>query len=451
MTITITPVAVNRGDARPVTVSVGPDKSILHRVLILGSITRSQIHIPIESPEELPNDILATILALESLNVPIEVSASEIELQGVGHHGLRPPGHTINCANSGTTARLLMGLLAGQPFDTALAGDRSLSLRPMRRLADLLAKMGATIETSSAGTLPAKISGRPLLGTELTLPVASAQLKSAVLLAGLFAEGMTIVAEPLQSRDHTERLLTAFGLGDLRLARPNTLRLEAVSNHDLPEDFTCNIPGDISSAAFMAVAAVLLRRRVTIAEVSLNPTRTRFLDIMTLMGVEIEATNVREEFGESRGNLTIFGDRLDSALAPFEITAQDVPLLIDEVPELCVLAMFAEGTSSVRGARELRVKESDRLHLVANQLKAFGAQVVEFEDGLEIEGIPDRVLTSSPIEHGGDHRLAMAFAVAGLVADKPIQISDAEAVRVSYPKFFEHLRMLAGDFAAIRS
>jgi 3-phosphoshikimate 1-carboxyvinyltransferase len=443
MTVTISPVPSIHPDPQPVRFTVGPDKSILHRILILGSLTRSLIRIPIRSIESLSHDVLATILALESLGVPIEVTPEQIELQGVGRHGFRAPGHTINCANSGTTARLLMGLLAGQSFDSTLAGDASLSARPMKRLADLLMTMGATIETSRTGTLPLKLKGSALHAEEIILPVASAQMKSAVLLAGLFAEGTTTVREPLQSRDHTERMMESFGFG-IEYESEQPIKLDPTIEPDLEEEFEYPVPGDISSAAFLAVAAVQLRKRIVITNVSLNPTRTRFLDILTLMGVELEATQVREMFGEARGDLIIYGDRIEQPLTPFEITREDVPLLLDEIPILLTLGLFADGTSTVRGAHELRLKETDRLHQIALQFRAFGAEIEEFEDGLSIVGEPNRILQSAPIEHGGDHRLAMAFAIAALFADNPLSIPDAEDASVSYPDFFEHLGELAG-------
>lgn len=444
MTVTISPVSSIHPDSQPVRFTVGPDKSILHRILILGSLTRSLIRIPIGSIESLSHDVLATILALESVGVSIEVTSGQIELQGVGRHGLRAPGHTINCANSGTTARLLMGLLAGQTFDSTLAGDASLSARPMKRLADLLATMGATIDTSGTGTLPLKIKGRTLHAENIILPVASAQMKTAVLLAGLFAEGVTSVREPLQSRDHTERMMEAFGFG-IVYESGQPINLDPTIEPELEEEFEYEVPGDISSAAFLAVAAILLRKRLVVTNVSLNPTRTRLLDILTLMGVELEATQVREMFGEARGDLIIYGDRVEQPLAPFEITREDVPLLLDEIPILLTLALFAEGTSTVRGARELRLKETDRLHQIALQFRAFGAEIEEFEDGLSVVGEPNRILHAAPIEHGGDHRLAMAFAIAALFADAPARIPEAETARVSYPDFFEHLGTLAGQ------
>ncbi|MFI5202032.1 MAG: 3-phosphoshikimate 1-carboxyvinyltransferase, partial [Candidatus Kapaibacterium sp.] len=441
MLVRISPVSPIIPDASPVVLSMPPDKSILHRLLFLGSLTTSAFRILIESPQAISHDIIATILALESLGVPVEISESEITLQGVGLHGYRAPSHAINCANSGTTARLLLGLLAGQPFESTITGDASLSKRPMKRLADLLTTMGARIETSKQGTLPAAIHGTKLRGAAITLPVASAQMKTAALFAGLFADGVTRVREPGKSRDHTERMMAAFGFG---IGGHDVIRLSPEIAARLPEEVDYQVPGDLSSAAFMIAAAVLLRKRLRIERVSLNPSRTRFLEVLTLMGVELEANDVVEEWNEPRGNLTIFGDRMSGSLSPFQIGSEDVPLLIDELPILMALAIFADGESTIHGASELRVKEADRIHLVAKQFEAFGIEVEELEDGIVIQGQPERKLSSAPIHHAGDHRLAMAFSIAALFSEGACEMEGAESVAVSYPDFYEHLQMVTG-------
>jgi 3-phosphoshikimate 1-carboxyvinyltransferase len=441
MTIEIGPVEISRSAALE-TFTLPPDKSLLHRVLFLGSMTHSAFRIPIPSPAEISHDVVASVLALESIGVPVELFARHIELQGVGRNGYRPPNHVINCANSGTTARLLMGLLAGQRFNAALSGDDSLSRRPMKRLADLLRKMGSEIVTSMEGTLPVMVRGMPLTGAAIELPVASAQMKSALLIAGLLAEHPTTVREPWQSRDHTERMLLAFGFGIE--ADGLETRIDPLVTSTLEDEIEYIVAGDISSAAFVAGAAVLLRRDVCLKGVLLNPTRTRFLDILTLMGVELESLNVVERWEEETGDLYVYGSRC-AGLHPFTIEAEDVPLLIDELPLLSILAVFADGESMISGAGELRRKESDRLGLVARQLAQFGVEVREEEDGLSIRGKLDHPIHVAPVDHGGDHRLAMAFALAALRSDRPVLIEDAEAVNISYPDFFEHLRLLAGD------
>ncbi|HET6400403.1 MAG TPA: 3-phosphoshikimate 1-carboxyvinyltransferase [Candidatus Kapabacteria bacterium] len=441
MLVRISPVNRIVPDDSPVTLSMPPDKSILHRLLFLGSLTTSAFRIPIESPQTISHDIIATILALESLGVPVEITESEINMQGVGLRGYRAPSHAINCANSGTTARLLMGLLAGQTFSSTITGDASLSARPMKRLADLLSTMGAHIGTSKQGTLPAAIHGTKLHGAAITLPVASAQMKTAALFSSLFADGITRVREPAKSRDHTERMMAAFGFG---IGGQDVIRLSPEIVATPPEEVEYQVPGDLSCAAFLIAAAVLLRKRIRIEGVSLNPSRTRFLEVLTLMGVELEAEDVVEEWNEPRGTLTVFGDRTSGNLLPFQIGAEDVPLLIDELPILMVLAIFADGESTIRGAAELRVKESDRLTLAAKQFEAFGVEVEELEDGIVIQGRPERRLANAVIHHGGDHRLAMAFSIAALFCDGVCEMEGAESASVSYPDFYAHLQLVAG-------
>ncbi|HWF44795.1 MAG TPA: 3-phosphoshikimate 1-carboxyvinyltransferase [Candidatus Kapabacteria bacterium] len=441
MTVTIFPVYAEEIEVVSRPFLLPPDKSILHRVLFIGSITRSAFRIPIPSEAAISHDIVATVLSLESLGVPIELFPDRIEVQGVGLGGYRMPTHVINCANSGTTARLLMGLLAGQPFNAALTGDESLSIRPMQRLADLLSSMGASIITAPDGTLPLMVNGKQLHGAEIRLPVASAQMKTALILAGLHAEGRSLIEEPWQSRDHTERMLEAFGFG-IEVTDEGIL-LDPGIGPTISDEIEYFVPSDISSAAFLIAAAILLRKQIVIKNVSLNPTRTCFLDVLTLMGVELEAVNVSEQFGESRGDIIVYS--ANEGLAPFHIAPEDVPLLIDELPILAVLAVFADGESTVRGAQELRHKESDRLSVTTAQLQAFGVQVEELEDGLIIHGIPDRRLTHTTISHGGDHRLAMAFSIAALSCEGPVTIEGAEIVAVSYPEFFIHLAELSGS------
>jgi 3-phosphoshikimate 1-carboxyvinyltransferase len=347
----------------------------------------------------------------------------------------------IHCANSGTTARLLMGLLSGQNFAAMLIGDQSLSSRPMARLADLLRQMGARIMTAENGRLPAMVEGGPLKGQEFTLPVRSAQMKSALLIAGMHAEGKTTLSNVALTRDHTERMLPAFGYpiddGD------DEISIEGEQHFEIEDEVTYKVPGDISSAAFVIAAAVLLRRDLKINNISLNASRTRFLEIITLMGVELEEENIISEYNEERGTLMVHGSRVEG-LEPFQLSGDDVALLIDELPILSILAMYAHGESNFRDASELRVKESDRLKLLGEQLKAFGVNVQEHSDGLTIHGEPDRSIRQCKINHGGDHRLAMSFAIAALTAQEAIHIEEANIASVSYPEFFEHLAKLAG-------
>lgn len=444
MVVEISPYAGGSSEPSTATLVMPPDKSVLHRLLIIGSLTNTSFTIPITDPHMMSHDVVATVLALESVGVPVELFNTHIELQGVGLAGFKPSNHIINCANSGTTARLMMGLLSGLPFSSVLSGDESLSRRPMKRLSNILIeKMGADIHTSPEGTLPAMIQGKELHGATVDLAVASAQMKSAILLAGIFAEGDTRVKEPTQSRDHTEMMLEAFGYGVV-YDEQGYIAIEGKRPFVLEEEIVFDIPGDISSAAFVAVAAVLLRIDVSIDGVLLNPTRTRFLDLLAVMGVEFESENVTEVWNEDRGTLKIYGTRTEK-LAPLHVTGEDASLLIDELPILGLLCCFADGESMFEGVSELRVKESDRIRSLVDQLHEFGVAASERPDGFSITGVPDRVFGATQIRHAEDHRLAMTFAVAALFNDTVLRIEEADVVKVSYPQFFDHLAQLAGE------
>ncbi len=443
MRVTIHP-AVNAAsdDAREITLELPPDKSILHRLLIIGSLTQTQFTIPIPSLSAISHDVFATVLALESLGVPIELFPDHIDLQGVGFRGLRAPSHKINCANSGTTARLLMGLLAGQSFNATLTGDRSLSARPMLRLSELLNQtLGANISTSPAGGLPVEICGRQLHAANVELPVASAQMKSAVLFAGLHAEGLTSVTSPHPSRDHTERMLGAFGCEITEGS--GTAAIVGGSNFKLPDEVEYNVPGDLSSAAFLIVAAIILGKDLKLEHVLLNNSRTRFLEILTLMGVELAMSEIVEKWGEESGTIQLRAKDIGE-LQPFHIASEDVALLIDEIPALAVLAACSKGTSTIRDAEELRNKESDRIHRLHLQLKKFSVESEEYADGLSIVGNNDTPMLRASVDHADDHRLAIAFAILALKASEPIVIDDAECCKISFPNFFDELQKLAG-------
>jgi 3-phosphoshikimate 1-carboxyvinyltransferase len=448
MKVTITPLPareeslVQLSSIVPARFQLPADKSILHRLLIIGSLSHSQITIPIKSQSDLGEDVIATILALESLGVPIDIQDTQIQLQGVGLRGLRAPTHKINCANSGTTSRLLMGLLAGQAFDSELVGDASLSQRPMKRLADVLCdSFDAKILTSLSGTLPVQVTGARLHPGDVSLPVASAQMKSAALLAGLTVAGNSSINEPSESRDHTERMLEAFGCElweeDARIF------IQGGAEFTLADEITYTIPGDISSAAFLIAAAILTHSPIRLEGVLLNPTRTRFLEILAVMGIQFEISDISEEWGEERGSIS-YKEGHKGNLLPFQIDVEDVPLLIDEIPILAMLAAFADGESIIAGASELRRKETDRLSATSGQLRNFGVVVEELPDGLRIVGRNNRMLTGCTIQHHSDHRIAMASAIAALRADAPCELGAAEVVRISYPGFFEDLRRLVG-------
>jgi 3-phosphoshikimate 1-carboxyvinyltransferase len=407
--------------------SLPPDKSIFHRILFIGSLSGSQIIIPIASQAIISEDIEATMGALTSLGVAIRLNEDKIELQGVGLHGLRKPLKPIDSRNSGTTARLLMGILAGQDFDSVLMGDESLSKRPMKRLADLLIEMGAEIEFPNGDGLPALIHGKKLQGKGITLPIASAQIKSALLLAGLYVEGTICVTERTPTRDHTERMLNALGVG----------------GSDLPKVFTYNLPGDISSAAFLISAAILSRLNITLRNVGLNATRRRFLDILIDRGLHVSVTESINKFGELRATLEIEGSSF-SGFKGYDFTAEDIALSIDEIAALAVVAAFYDGETIFRNAGELRKKESDRIRSITSNLASAGIEVMEYEDGFSVNGKTDRKIGKCEFDSYGDHRIAMAFSVLATRASEPVTIRNAEVVSISFPNFFDALGLMIG-------
>lgn len=410
---------------------IPPDKSISHRAVLIGSLSEGRVVIKNFLHAE---DCIATVNAMRLLGVSIvESGKGEIVVEGVGLTGLKPPPATIDCGNSGTTMRLLMGILAAQSFSSRLTGDQYLRKRPMDRVIRPLRQMGAKIQGLQGDTrAPIEIEGAQLNPTSYESPIASAQVKSAILLAGLYCKGRTSVREPYKSRDHTERMLHQFGahIEVERLAvsvtGPATLRAHEIV-----------VPGDISSAAFLLAAAALVPgSELLIHDVGLNPTRTGFLSVLSRMGAHISGTDVADDgLNEPSGNLSVRGTE---QLRAFRIGPEDIPALIDEVPILAVVALRAEGTSVIEGARELRVKETDRLSAVVKNLSALGARVREMPDGLVIDG-PQR-LRGGAVDSFGDHRIAMAMAVAGLIADGPVTISDTDCVATSFPGFFEVVR-----------
>ena len=419
-----------------------PDKSIFHRLLIIGSLTGATIRVPISAIEDLPVDIISTILAMQSLGVPIEISRSEIELQGVGAHGYHEPKHQINCGNSGTTARLLMGLLCGQKFSSKLTGDSSLSSRPMKRLADLLNnELGSDITTAPEGKMPIMINGKDLHPGDIMLPVASAQMKSALLIAGLHIDGRVSVSEPLQSRNHTEKMLAGFGINIY--SENTTTTLSAPHDFKVLRELTYHVPGDISSSGYLLAAALIVRKNIILSNVGLNPTRKRFLDILIACGFEIEISAIKEEWNEERGTLHIFGAE-SKVTRPFNFSAEDIPLIIDEIPIIAVLACFCNGQTTITHAGELRNKESDRISVLVKNLTAFGVLVKETEEGFTIFGDENFIPKGGVIDHHGDHRIALAMAVMLLKSKESVTISEAEVVSISYPNFFRDLALIVG-------
>ena len=407
-------------------VRVPGDKSISHRAAMLGALAEGTTHIRgfLEG-----DDTRATARVFEQLGVRIETpSASERIVHGVGLHGLRGIGSVLDCGNAGTGMRLLAGVLAGQRFDSVLVGDASLSRRPMRRVIEPLAAMGARIDAEPGGLPPLRIhGGRRLRGIDYAPPVASAQVKSALLLAGLYAHGETVVREPHPTRDYTERMLAAFGWpvtfapGEARLSGGHGLRATDV-----------DVPADFSSAAFFLVAAsVVPGSELRIEAVGMNPRRTGLLQVLRAMGADIEALDPREQGGEPVADLRV----RHAALRGIEVPEVLVPDMIDEFPALFVAAACASGRTLIRGAAELRVKESDRLATMSTSLRALGIRVDETADGAVIQGGLLRVPAGVILDSHGDHRIAMSLAIAAQVADGEVRIDDVANVATSFPGF----------------
>ena len=405
------------------------DKSISHRAVMLGALADGVTEVTgfLEGA-----DCLATMRAFRAMGVRIEgPEGGRLVIEGVGMEGLRPPPGPLDLGNSGTSMRLLAGLLAGQPFDTVLTGDASLSRRPMRRVTEPLARMGARIETTPEGTAPLRIHGNPRLrAIDYRSPVASAQVKSAVLLAGLYAEGRTCVTEPAPTRDHTERMLAGFGWPVAR--EPACLRVCLDGGHRLRAR-AVDVPADLSSAAFFLVgASIAPGSEVELEHVGLNPTRTGVIEILRRMGADLEVTPEGEAGGEPVGRIRVRAARLRG----IEIPAGLVPLAIDEFPALFVAAACAEGRTVLSGAEELRVKESDRIQVMAEGLRALGVAADPRPDGIVIEGVgAEGRLGGGTVESHGDHRVAMAFAMAALRAEEPVTIRDCANVATSFPGF----------------
>ena len=415
------------------TVEVPGDKSISHRAALLGALAEGVTEVQGYLEGE---DCLRTLTAIQMMGVEVtKKSSGHYRIAGVGRNGLVEPDDVVDCGNSGTTARLLIGLVAGQPFWTLLTGDESLRRRPMKRVAEPLGRMGATIVgRADGGRLPLAVRGadRPQ-AIAYTSPVASAQVKSAILLAGLRADGPVTVTEPAPSRDHSEVMLRAFGVRLERSERTVTLYpgpLRAT---------TVQVPGDISSAAFLLVAGVLVRdARVTVTGVGVNPTRTGVLDVLTAMGVAVTRTALD---GAAEGE-RIAALAVESAEPVGTIVGGSlIPRLIDEVPALAVLAAVARGSTEIRDAAELRVKESDRIAAVKRELGKMGVRVDERPDGMVIPG--GQRFRGAHVSSGGDHRMAMALTVAALVAEGETVVEDVACVQTSFPTFVDLINTLA--------
>jgi 3-phosphoshikimate 1-carboxyvinyltransferase len=414
------------------TIWVPGDKSISHRAAIIGAIAPGVSRIENYSTGE---DCGSTIRCLRQLGVVIEQNGTTVVVHGVGKTGFKTPTEPLDCGNSGTTMRLLAGILAGQEFDSILTGDESLRSRPMRRVIEPLTEMGAIID-SEDGLAPLRIKGRrTLTAINYRLPVASAQIKSCVLLAGLFANGSTTVVENAITRDHTERMLRSFGVdvaiydGPIMQAAPRTVHGNSLLTHQ-----DINIPGDVSSAAYFLVAAACLRNsKVSLPNVGLNPTRNSILEVLWRAGVTIE-TSRSTKLGEPSATVSVTGGI--NGGDPIAVSSLAIPLLIDEIPILAVLGTQLPGGLEVRDAKELRVKETDRIAAICENLRRMNADVEEFDDGFRVRRSQ---LKGAEVDSFGDHRIAMAFAVAGLLAEGETRIKDPECVDISFPGFFETL------------
>ena len=412
-------------------IGVPGDKSLSHRALLLGAISDSETRIAGFGRSD---DTESTLAAIRALGVRVyEVDTDTLRVFGAGLRGLTPPKEPIDCGNAGTLMRLLPGILAGQQGRFELTGDESLRSRPMERVAEPLRRMGASIETED-GHAPIVIEGTSLKPISYELPVASAQVKSAVLLAGLYTEdGETTVEEPLPTRDHTENMLAQAGVPVRR--KPKSVSVQPVERFELGD---VEIPGDFSSAAPFLVAATLLAGSdLTVHGVNLNPRRTGLLDVLERMGANVTVFNRRRIGGEPAGDLDVRA----AELVATTIGAGEVPLLVDELPLFALLAVHAHGDSVLRGAAELRAKETDRIEAVVDGLRRLGAHIRATPDGFTVRGVPSR-LRGGSIDSRGDHRIAMLGAVAGLVSREGVEVEGAEVAAVSFPGFFDLLDSL---------
>lgn len=426
-------------------VKVPGDKSISHRALLLGAIAEGTTRVRNFLPAA---DCLATLACVRALGVEVErLSETELIVHGQGLHGLTEPKDILDCAGSGTTMRLLAGILAGQPFYSVLTGNEQLRRRPMGRIVEPLRQMGATVLGRDDGRLPPLIIlGGNLHGIEYRLPVASAQVKSAILLAGLYADGPTVIHEPGPARDHTERMLAAMGaniqypISNIKAQEKNgaTITLRRASGLS---PLNIVVPGDISSAAYFIAAACLVPgSEVAIEGIGVNPTRTGLLDALREMGADILIENQQEIGGEPVADAVVRAGHGVSALRGIEVRGDQVPRMIDEFPILAVVASQAEGETIVRDAAELRVKETDRIAAMVAELRKLGACIKERDDGFVVEG--PTTLVGSQVNSHGDHRLAMSLAIAGLVAEGETTIEGADCIADSFPSFEEILRAL---------
>lgn len=409
-------------------ITIPGDKSISHRSIMFGAMAKGRTTV---KGFLLGDDCLSTISCFQKLGVKIDVSGNHVSIESDGIDNWNEPQDILNTGNSGTTTRLLLGILAASPIHAVLIGDDSISKRPMKRVIDPLRQMGAQISGRSGGQYtPLAVQGTTLQGITYQMPVSSAQVKSAILLAGLNAEGTTIVTELEPTRDHTERMMRQFGIQIDSLGREIHLRggQQLVSTH-------IDVPGDISSAAFFLVAgAITDNSDIMLKNVGLNPTRTGIIDVLSQMGANLKVEESISSGEEPFGNIRI----KSSELKGIEIGGELIPRLIDELPIIALLATQASGTTIIRDAAELKVKETDRITAVVNELKKLGANIEATDDGMIIKGPVQ--LNGGRMTSYGDHRIGMMGAIASLIASSPVEIDEPSCISVSYPNFFEHLK-----------
>lgn len=411
-------------------IEVSADKSISHRAVMFSSLASGEGIVRNFLSAE---DTLSTCHCIARLGIEIEKDGELLRVKGKGLHGLKEPCDVLNCGNSGTTMRLLSGLLAGQSFFSVLSGDQSLNRRPMKRVVEPLTKMGAEINTRSGVCAPLAITGRKLEGIHYQLPVASAQVKSCLMLAGLTAASETLLIEPEKTRDHTERMLSAMG-AQIEIEELS-VRVKPVEKLHAQE---FQVPGDISSAAFFIVAALVVPgSEITIRNVGMNSTRSGILDVLGEMGARFTVENTRTIGGEPVADLTVYHSNLKAV----QVKGTIIPRLIDELPILAVAMTFASGDSMVKDAGELRVKETDRIQAICTELARMGAIIEEKADGFIIQGQASR-LKGTRVQSHGDHRIAMSLAVAALIAEGETVIENSQVVNISYPEFWETLHNL---------
>lgn len=411
-------------------ITIPGDKSISHRSVMFGSIAHGETKVTNFLPGE---DCLSTISCFRKLGVTIEESNNHLRIFGKGFEGLTEPKEVLDVGNSGTTIRLLLGILAGRPFFSSLVGDESIGKRPMTRVTNPLSEMGARIDGRKDGSFtPVSIRGGGLKPINYKLPVASAQVKSSIILAGLQADGQSTIIEPEETRDHTERMIVKFG-GEIQKDNQRII----VKGGQKLTGTSIQVPGDISSAAFFLVAGAMIpESEIVLKNVGLNPTRTGIIEVLKKMGAALEIVQTDETSFEPSGDLIIKSSKLKGTVIEGDL----IPKLIDEIPIIALLATQAEGTTIIKDAEELKVKETNRIDTVVQELKKLGAKIEATNDGMIVHG--KSVLSGGTVSSHGDHRIGMMLAIAGLLCEDEVELENPDAISVSYPNFFEHLNSL---------